>query len=34
MGKISFSNLYFPFKKFLKFATEIIMYKDLLNIEF
>lgn len=27
------SNLHFPFKKFLKSATEIGMYKDLLNIE-
>lgn len=34
MGKIALSNLHFPFKRFLKFATEIIPYKDLLNIEF
>lgn len=33
-GTTAFSNLHFPFKRFSKFATEITMYKDLLNIEF
>lgn len=30
-GGISFSNLHLPFKRFLKCATKITMYKDLLS---